>query len=113
MRRFFVGGSPELEDPMYPQIPAMADEKVLSKYFFRTAASGSVTVKLHIMQQCQSFMEVTKKPRRTRTILDRLGCLSKGKKKNARCKRGASFGEVIKEILQSAQTVETRGRLQF
>jgi len=73
MRRFFVGGSPELEDPMYPQIPAMADEKVLSKYFFRTAASGSVTVKLHIMQQCQSFMEVTKKPRRTRTILDRLG----------------------------------------
>lgn len=25
MRRFFVGGSPELEDPTYPQIPAMAD----------------------------------------------------------------------------------------
>lgn len=25
MRRFFIGGSPELEDPTYPQIPAMAD----------------------------------------------------------------------------------------
>ncbi|KAM7451886.1 Pleiotropic negative transcriptional regulator [Porites harrisoni] len=73
MRRFFIGGSPELEDPTYPQKPAMTDDKVLSKYFFRTAASGSVTVKLHIMQQCQSFVEVTKKPRRTRTILDRLG----------------------------------------
>lgn len=73
MRRFFIGGSPELEDPTYPQIPAMADDKVLSKYFFRTAASGSVTVRFHIMQQCQSFVEVTKKPRRTRTILDRLG----------------------------------------
>lgn len=74
MRRFFIGGSPELEDPTYPQKPAMADEKVLSKYFFRTAASGSVTVQFHIMQQCQSFMDSkTKKTRRTRTILDRLG----------------------------------------
>ena len=25
MRRFFIGGSPELEDPTYPQKPAMAD----------------------------------------------------------------------------------------
>ncbi|XP_015774499.1 PREDICTED: Meckel syndrome type 1 protein-like [Acropora digitifera] len=48
-------------------------DKVLSKYFFRTASSGSVTVRLHILQQCQSFMEVAKKPRRTRTILDRIG----------------------------------------
>lgn len=73
MRRFFIGGSPELEDPTYSQIPAMVDDKVLSKYFFRTASSGSVTVRLHILQQCQSFMEVAKKPRRTRTILDRIG----------------------------------------
>lgn len=28
-------------------------DKVLSKYFFRTASSGSVTVRLHILQQCQ------------------------------------------------------------
>lgn len=74
MRRFFIGGSPELEDPTYPQKPAMADDKVLSKYFFRTAASGSVNVKFHIMQQCQSFMDSkAKKTRHTRTILDRLG----------------------------------------
>ncbi|KAL9980908.1 hypothetical protein ACROYT_G009550 [Oculina patagonica] len=77
MRRFFIGGSPELEDPTYPQKPVMADEKVLSKYFFRTAASGSVAVKFHIMQQSQSFMDSkTKKTRRTRTILDRLGGMS-------------------------------------
>ena len=25
MRRFFIGGSPELEDPTYPQKPAMTD----------------------------------------------------------------------------------------
>ena len=25
MRRFFIGGSPELEEPTYPMIPAMAD----------------------------------------------------------------------------------------
>ena len=29
MRRFFIGGSPELEDPTYPQKPAMADVRYL------------------------------------------------------------------------------------
>ena len=29
MRRFFIGGSPELEDPTYPQKPAMADVRSL------------------------------------------------------------------------------------
>ena len=28
MRRFFIGGSPELEDPTYPQKPAMADVRL-------------------------------------------------------------------------------------
>ena len=36
MRRFFIGGSPELEDPTYPQKPAMADVRsiVLSFHWF-------------------------------------------------------------------------------
>ena len=29
MRRFFIGGSPELEDPTFPQKPAMADVRRL------------------------------------------------------------------------------------
>ena len=29
MRRFFIGGSPELEDPTYPQKPAMADVRYI------------------------------------------------------------------------------------
>lgn len=34
MRRFFIGGSPELEDPTYPQKPAMADVRSLfNKYW--------------------------------------------------------------------------------
>lgn len=33
--------------------PFGLQDKVLSKYFFRTASSGSVTVRLHILQQCQ------------------------------------------------------------
>ena len=28
MRRFFIGGSPELEDPTYPHIPAMTDVSI-------------------------------------------------------------------------------------
>lgn len=28
MRRFFIGGSPELEDPTYPQKPVMADVRL-------------------------------------------------------------------------------------
>ena len=36
MRRFFIGGSPELEDPTYPQKPAMADVRsiILSFHWF-------------------------------------------------------------------------------
>lgn len=30
MRRFFIGGSPELEDPTYPQKPVMADVRKIA-----------------------------------------------------------------------------------
>ncbi|KXJ29494.1 Meckel syndrome type 1 protein [Exaiptasia diaphana] len=76
LRRFFIGGSPELEDPTYPQQPVATEEKVLSKFYFRTVTSGSVTIRLNVIQQCQEFMESKKAKKRTRTILDRLGGLS-------------------------------------
>ena len=43
MRRFFIGGSPELEDPTYPQKPAMADVRSLLNIF---GHSGYLVIKL-------------------------------------------------------------------
>ena len=34
MRRFFIGGSPELEDPTYPQKPAMTDVSEVSFFIY-------------------------------------------------------------------------------
>lgn len=51
LRRFFIGGSPELEDPTYVAVPTTHDGKILSRFGFRTETTGSVTVKLHVMQQ--------------------------------------------------------------
>ncbi|KAJ8043977.1 Meckel syndrome type 1 protein [Holothuria leucospilota] len=51
LRRFFIGGSPELEDPTYVSVPTTHDGKILSRFGFRTETTGSVTVKLHVMQQ--------------------------------------------------------------
>ncbi|CAB3977816.1 Meckel syndrome type 1 [Paramuricea clavata] len=70
MRRFFIGGSPELEDVTYVKQPAGSeDHKVLSKFGFKTATSGSVRVKLNIVQQYQGFMESQKTKKKVRTMI--------------------------------------------
>ncbi|KAK2168670.1 hypothetical protein LSH36_15g14053 [Paralvinella palmiformis] len=53
LRRFFVGGNAELEDPTYTAIPSTFEGKHLSKYGFKTVSAGSVTVKFNIVQQSQ------------------------------------------------------------
>ncbi len=43
MRRYFVGGTPELDDLAYAgTLGDVADQKILSRFGFRTAGSGSV-----------------------------------------------------------------------
>jgi len=43
LRRYFVGGAPELEDLSYAGIPGdVADGKILSRFGFRTITSGSI-----------------------------------------------------------------------
>lgn len=43
LRRYFVGGSPELEDLAYAGTPGdVADGKILSRFGFRTVNSGSI-----------------------------------------------------------------------
>ena len=55
MLRFFIGGTPELEDIRYV---GNTDNQgaVLSKLGFQTRASGSVAVRLNIIHQAKAFM---------------------------------------------------------
>ncbi len=54
LRRFFIGGSPELEDPTYTSVPITSEgDKVISKFGFKTETMGSVVLKLNILHQSQ------------------------------------------------------------
>ncbi|XP_071946309.1 tectonic-like complex member MKS1 [Antedon mediterranea] len=76
LRRFFIGGSCELEDPTYTAIPTTHDGKVLSRFGFETATSGSVHIKFNIVQQSQAFLDRASSKRKLGTFLDRLGGVS-------------------------------------
>ena len=76
MKRFFIGGTPELEDIRYV---GHSDDQggVISKLGFQTRASGSVTVKMNIIHQAKAFMmskTVTggRRKQNRRVLLDRL-----------------------------------------
>lgn len=56
MRRFFIGGSPELEDIDFVGIPSNFQDSLLSKYGFHTITSGDVTVKFNIMHHSQALV---------------------------------------------------------
>lgn len=55
LRRFFIGGSLELEDITYVGISSKTEEKQLSRLGFETQTSGSVTVRLNIVHQSEIF----------------------------------------------------------
>ncbi|XP_077996076.1 tectonic-like complex member MKS1 [Glandiceps talaboti] len=76
MRSFFIGGSPELEDPTYTAIPATHEGEILSKFGFKTESSGTVQLRLNMVQQSQIFMESTTSKRKVGSLIDRLGGLS-------------------------------------
>ncbi|XP_033626939.1 Meckel syndrome type 1 protein-like [Asterias rubens] len=76
MRRFFIGGSPELEDPTYISVPPTHEGAVMSRFGFQTEATGSVKVKLNLLQQSQIFMEKSTSKKKVGTLLDRLGGLT-------------------------------------
>ena len=78
MRRFFIGGTPELEDMRYV---GNTDNQgaVLSKLGFQTRASGLVTVRLNIIHQAKAFMlgqtreaNGKSKKQQRRVLMDRL-----------------------------------------
>ncbi|XP_066189254.1 tectonic-like complex member MKS1 [Sylvia atricapilla] len=76
MRRFFIGGSPELEDLTYIRIPSTFKGKRLSRFGFRTETTGSVTFRLYCLQQSKAFLENSALRQRMQSVLDRLGGFS-------------------------------------
>ena len=59
MKRYFVGGTPELEDLGYcggGVTSSGGGGGILNRYGFRTATSGWVKLKLDIVHQSRAFM---------------------------------------------------------
>ncbi|XP_067864160.1 Meckel syndrome type 1 protein isoform X2 [Heptranchias perlo] len=76
MRRFFVGGSLELEDMTYVRTPSTFKGERLSRFGFRTETTGTVVIKFHCMQQCRAFMNSSMAKKRSQNILDHMGELT-------------------------------------
>ncbi|XP_056267240.1 Meckel syndrome type 1 protein isoform X2 [Pseudoliparis swirei] len=76
LRRFFIGGSPELEDLSYVRIPSTFQGERLSRFGFCTESTGSVTFDLHCIQQARAFVDATVMKRRRQKVFDQLGGFS-------------------------------------
>ncbi|XP_060586854.1 tectonic-like complex member MKS1 [Ruditapes philippinarum] len=73
LRRFFIGGSPELEDPTYSAIPSTFTGTHLSKFGFKTETTGSVDVNLNVMMQSRAFREKKASKQSLSSLLEALG----------------------------------------
>uniref|UniRef100_H3CQC7 MKS transition zone complex subunit 1 n=1 Tax=Tetraodon nigroviridis TaxID=99883 RepID=H3CQC7_TETNG len=76
LRRFFIGGSPELEDHSYVRIPGTFKGERLSRFGFCSETTGSVTFNLHCMQQARSFVDANMLKKKRQRVLNQLGGFS-------------------------------------
>nr|XP_020454213.1 Meckel syndrome type 1 protein isoform X2 [Monopterus albus] len=76
LRRFFIGGSPELEDFSYVRIPGTFKGERLSRFGFYTETTGSVTFNLHCIQQSRAFVDATMLKKRRQRVFEQLGGFS-------------------------------------
>ncbi|XP_026183484.1 tectonic-like complex member MKS1 isoform X1 [Mastacembelus armatus] len=76
LKRFFIGGSPELEDQSYVRIPGTFKGERLSRFGFHTETTGSVTFNLHCIQQARVFVDATMLKKRRQKFFDQLGGFS-------------------------------------
>ncbi|OQV16266.1 Meckel syndrome type 1 protein [Hypsibius exemplaris] len=54
LRRFFIGGCPELDDISYVSVPSDFQGKELSRYGFRTTPSGKIRLRLNTVTQMRA-----------------------------------------------------------
>ncbi|PSN49376.1 Meckel syndrome type 1 protein [Blattella germanica] len=62
LRRFFIGGSPELEDPSFVGVPSDFEGNRLSKHGLRTITSGDVALKFNILHHSQALIRTGSSP---------------------------------------------------
>ncbi|KAL7834455.1 hypothetical protein SRHO_G00287020 [Serrasalmus rhombeus] len=73
LRRFFIGGAPELEDISDVRISGTFKGDRLSRFGFRTQTTGSVTFNLNCIQHARAFVDANTLRKRRQTVLDQLG----------------------------------------
>ncbi|XP_064620894.1 tectonic-like complex member MKS1 [Lineus longissimus] len=73
LRRFFIGGSPELEDPTYASTPTGHNDTLMSKYGFKTESTGEVTIRMHSIQQSRANVDKSLSKKKVGSLIDRLG----------------------------------------
>ncbi|CAL1531946.1 unnamed protein product [Lymnaea stagnalis] len=119
LRRFFIGGTPEIEDPTYAAIPSTFDGSYLSKFGFRTQSTGTVTVRLNVMLQSRAFMETKANKRSLGSLLESLGITAMQANitsvleafKRARMKMVAAREAATQELLREVRPIQ-KGELE-
>ncbi|CAL8266160.1 unnamed protein product [Merluccius merluccius] len=76
LRRFFIGGSPELEDHSYVRVPGTFQGDRLSRFGFCTETTGSVVFNLHCIQHARAFVDARDLKKKRQSVLDQLGGFS-------------------------------------
>ncbi|KAM4795091.1 tectonic-like complex member MKS1 [Rhinophrynus dorsalis] len=76
LKRFFIGGSPELEDMTYIRVPGTFHGERLSRFGFRTETTGSLTFRFQCLHQSRSFLDSSSLRKRMQSVLDHLGSTS-------------------------------------
>ncbi|XP_015223357.1 tectonic-like complex member MKS1 isoform X1 [Lepisosteus oculatus] len=76
LRRFFIGGAPELEDVSYVRVPGTFKGERLSRFGFRSETTGRVTFALHCIQHSRAFIDASALRKRRQSVLDQLGGFS-------------------------------------
>ncbi|KAM3602157.1 uncharacterized protein V6R79_025205 [Siganus canaliculatus] len=102
LRRFFIGGSPELEEHSYVRIPGTFKGERLSRFGFCTETTGSVTFNLHCMQQARSFVDANMLKKRRQKVFDQLGGFSQ---QGAVCTILEAFQRASKKMQEARETL--------
>ncbi|KAK7925106.1 hypothetical protein WMY93_007416 [Mugilogobius chulae] len=102
LRRFFIGGSPELEEPSYVRIPGTFKGERLSRYGFSSESSGSVTFNLHCIQQAHAFVDAILLKKRRQKVVDQLGGFSQ---QGAVCNILEAFQRARKKMQEARESL--------
>uniref|UniRef100_A0A8C5CCP3 MKS transition zone complex subunit 1 n=1 Tax=Gadus morhua TaxID=8049 RepID=A0A8C5CCP3_GADMO len=76
LRRFFIGGSPELEDHSYVRVPGTFKGDRLSRFGFCTETTGSLVFNLHCLQHARAFVDARDLRKKRQSVVDQLGGFS-------------------------------------